>query len=188
MPQSLRHVLDDHRTEVGLAGLGTDRRELGAGHRHELHVGRRKRLGLQHLTCLRGSRAWVADQWRGAFLGEFIARNLAILSASLPVSTSTYDQNAVGPRPSPRPCDECSSPSPQATQAPDLTGLWGATLRFGPDIGGPAHRLSHGDAGVPTSPAYGAGAGNPPSFAFELADGKGSLRTGTGSRGAPQRP
>ena len=67
--------------------------------------------------------------------------------------------------------------SPQST--PDLQGLWGATLRFGPDIQGPLiiYRTPDGwraDIAGFSVPARREGQ----SFAFELPDGKGSFRGG----------
>ena len=64
-------------------------------------------------------------------------------------------------------------------QLPDLTGLWGATLRFGPDIHGTLliYRTPDGwraDIAGFTVPVR----GNAPPFAFELPDGKGSFRNG----------
>src|SRR5262249_62186860 len=47
-------VLDDHGAEIGLAGLGAERREFGARHRNALHAGRRKRLRLEYFTCFSG--------------------------------------------------------------------------------------------------------------------------------------
>src|SRR4029077_8269960 len=69
---------------------------------------------------------------------------------------------------------------PGTAQAPpDLSGLWAATLRFGPDIRGPLiiHRTADAwrsaIAGV-SVPARLKGQ----TFAFELPDGKGALRDG----------
>jgi CubicO group peptidase (beta-lactamase class C family) len=70
-----------------------------------------------------------------------------------------------------------ASASAQAT--PDFTGIWGATQRFGPDIGGTLFIYSTPDgwradiAGF-TVPVRRVGQ----SFAFDLPDGKGSLRNG----------
>jgi CubicO group peptidase (beta-lactamase class C family) len=62
---------------------------------------------------------------------------------------------------------------------PDLHGLWGATLRFGPDIHGTLliHRTAEGwraDIAGFSVPAR----GEPPAVAFELPDGKGAFRGG----------
>src|SRR5690349_9220819 len=64
------------------------------------------------------------------------------------------------------------------TPAPDLTGLWGATQRFGSDVRGPLiiYRTADGwraDIAGFTEPVRGNG---PATFAFELPDAKGSLR------------
>jgi len=65
-----------------------------------------------------------------------------------------------------------------AQSTPDLTGLWGATQRFGSDIRGPLiiYRTPDGwraDVAGFTEPVRGNG---PATFAFELPDAKGSLR------------
>ena len=70
--------------------------------------------------------------------------------------------------------------STSAQSTPDLTGLWGATLRFGPDIRGPLiiYRTPEGwraDIAGFTVPVRG---DRPATFAFELPDGKGSFRNG----------
>jgi CubicO group peptidase (beta-lactamase class C family) len=71
-------------------------------------------------------------------------------------------------------------PAGAASQAPpDLTGLWAATLRFGPDIAGPliiyespgGWRADIGGFSVPAQRRGGA-------FTFELPDGKGAFRSG----------
>ena len=66
-----------------------------------------------------------------------------------------------------------------AQSTPDLSGLWGATLRFGPDIRGPLiiYRTPEGwraDIAGFSVPARREGE----TFAFELPDGKGALRGG----------
>ena len=66
-----------------------------------------------------------------------------------------------------------------AQSPPDLSGLWAATLRFGPDICGPLiiHRTADGwraDIAGFSVPAEPKGQ----TFAFELPDGKGALRDG----------
>ena len=69
---------------------------------------------------------------------------------------------------------------PLRAQSPaDLSGLWSATLRFGPDIRGPLiiHRTADGwraDIAGFSVPAQLKGQ----TFAFELPDGKGALRDG----------
>src|SRR5438046_9268485 len=67
-----------------------------------------------------------------------------------------------------------------AQSTPDLTGLWGATLRFGPDTHGPLiiYRTPDGwraDVAGFTVPVRG---DRPATFAFELPDGRGLLRHG----------
>src|SRR6266508_3500642 len=49
-----RSVLDDHAPEIRLAGLWTDCRKFRRRERHGLHIGRRKRLRLEHLAGLGG--------------------------------------------------------------------------------------------------------------------------------------
>jgi CubicO group peptidase (beta-lactamase class C family) len=66
-----------------------------------------------------------------------------------------------------------------AQSPPDLPGLWGATLRFGPDIHGPLiiYRTASGwraDIAGFSVPAQMKGQ----TFAFELPDGKGAFREG----------
>ena len=66
------------------------------------------------------------------------------------------------------------------TQAPDFTGLWGATLRLGPDVRGSLiiyqadDRTYRADLAGYSVPAR----GQPPDFSFELPDGKGAFRRG----------
>ena len=67
-----------------------------------------------------------------------------------------------------------------AQSTPDLTGLWDATLRFGPDTRGPLiiYRTPEGwraDIAGFTVPVRG---DRPATFAFELPDGKGAFRNG----------
>src|SRR6266566_2346818 len=67
-----------------------------------------------------------------------------------------------------------------AQSTPDLTGPWGATLRFGPDTRGPLiiYRTPDGwrvDVAGFTVAVRG---DRPATFAFELPDGKGALRNG----------
>src|SRR5882762_9485003 len=67
-----------------------------------------------------------------------------------------------------------------AQSTPDLAGLWGATRRFGPDTRGPliVYRTPQGwraDFAGFTVPVRG---DRPATFAFDLPDGKGSLRNG----------
>ena len=67
----------------------------------------------------------------------------------------------------------------KAQAPPDLSGLWSATLRFGPDIRGPLiiHRTAEGwraDIAGFSVPAELKGQ----TFAFELPDAKGALRDG----------
>ena len=66
-----------------------------------------------------------------------------------------------------------------AQSTPDFTGLWGATLRFGPDIRGPLfiYRTPEGwraDIAGFTVPVKASGQ----QFTFELPDGKGAFRNG----------
>src|SRR6266480_1982736 len=77
-----------------------------------------------------------------------------------------------------------------AQSTPDLTGLWGATLRFGPDTRGPLiiYRTPDGwraDVAGFTVPVRG---DRPATFAFELPDGKGSLRNGHWIQGGAATP
>jgi CubicO group peptidase (beta-lactamase class C family) len=72
-----------------------------------------------------------------------------------------------------------AAPAAPCQTSPDLTGLWAATLRFGPDIRGPLiiYRTPDGwraDIAGFSVPARRDGQ----SFAFELPDGKGALRGG----------
>src|SRR2546430_1313620 len=77
-----------------------------------------------------------------------------------------------------------------AQSTPDLAGLWGATLRFGPDTRGPLiiYRTPEGwraDVAGFTVPVRG---DRPATFAFELPDGKGSLRNGHWTEGGAAPP
>jgi CubicO group peptidase (beta-lactamase class C family) len=72
---------------------------------------------------------------------------------------------------------------------PDLTGLWGARLRFGPDIGGTLiiRQTAEGyraDIAGYSVPATRSGA----SFTFQLPDGKGTLRDGHWVQGGVATP
>src|SRR5438876_4054484 len=77
-----------------------------------------------------------------------------------------------------------------AQSTPDLTGLWGATLRFGPDTRGPLiiYRTPdgwHADVAGFTVPVRG---DRPATFAFDLPDGKGSLGNGHWIQGGAAAP
>src|SRR5256885_5489121 len=67
-----------------------------------------------------------------------------------------------------------------AQSTPDLTGLWGATLRFGPDTRGPLiiYRTPEGWRADIAGFTVAVRGDRPATFAFELPDGKGSLRNG----------
>jgi len=73
---------------------------------------------------------------------------------------------------------------PVAAQSrPDLSGLWSATLRFGPDIRGPLiiHRTADGGGWRADIAGFSVPVrldGQGVRFAFELPDGKGALRDG----------
>jgi len=80
-----------------------------------------------------------------------------------------------------------------AAQAPDLTGLWGATLRFGPDIRGPLiiYRTADGwraDIAGFTVPAQVDEHSLRSGVRFELPDGKGSFRNGHWIQGGTATP
>src|SRR6266700_3643943 len=77
-----------------------------------------------------------------------------------------------------------------AQSTPDLSGLWAATLRFGPDTHGPLiiYRTPEGwraDIAGFTVPVRG---DRPATFAFELPDGKGSFRNGHWIQGGAATP
>ena len=77
-----------------------------------------------------------------------------------------------------------------AQSTSDLPGLWGATLRFGPDTHGPLiiHRTPEGwraDFAGFTVPVRG---DRPATFAFDLPDGKGSFRNGHWIQGGAATP
>ena len=77
-----------------------------------------------------------------------------------------------------------------AQSTSDLPGLWGATLRFGPDTRGPLiiYRTPEGwraDFAGFTVPVRG---DRPATFAFDLPDGKGSFRNGHWIQGGAATP
>ncbi len=77
-----------------------------------------------------------------------------------------------------------------AQSTPDLSGLWAATLRFGPDTHGPLiiYRTPEGwraDVAGFTVPVRG---DRPATFAFDLPDGKGSFRNGHWIQGGAAAP
>src|SRR6267378_4999928 len=77
-----------------------------------------------------------------------------------------------------------------AQSTPDLAGLWGATLRFGPDTRGPLiiYRTPQGwraDFAGFTVPVRG---DRPTTFAFDLPDAKGSFRNGHWIQGGAAAP
>ena len=77
-----------------------------------------------------------------------------------------------------------------AQSTPDLAGLWGATLRFGPDTHGPLiiYRTPDGwraDVAGFTVPVRG---DHPATFAFDLPDAKGSFRNGHLIQGGAATP
>src|SRR5437764_1287088 len=77
-----------------------------------------------------------------------------------------------------------------AQSTSDLPGLWGATLRFGPDTHGPLiiYRTPEGwraDFAGFTVPVRG---DRPATFAFDLPDGKGSFRNGHWIQGGAATP
>src|SRR5438046_10133219 len=77
-----------------------------------------------------------------------------------------------------------------AQSTPDLPGLWGATLRFGPDTRGPLiiYRTPEGwraDVAGCTVPVRG---DRPATFAFDLPDGKGSFRNAHWIQGSAATP
>src|SRR5947207_4032432 len=77
-----------------------------------------------------------------------------------------------------------------AQSTPEVPGLWGATLRFGPDTRGPLiiYRTSEGwraDFAGFTLPVRG---DRPATFAFDLPDGKGSFRSGHWIQGGAATP
>src|SRR5829696_849648 len=70
------------------------------------------------------------------------------------------------------------APSAPAQQgAPDLTGLWAAKVRFGPDIKGPLTLLREGTAWRADIAGFSVPARfDGPAVSFELPDGKGTFR------------
>src|SRR5256886_7917709 len=77
-----------------------------------------------------------------------------------------------------------------AQSTPEVPGMWGATLRFGPDTRGPLiiYRTSEGwraDFAGFTLPVRG---DRPATFAFDLPDGKGSFRNGHWIQGGTATP
>ena len=77
-----------------------------------------------------------------------------------------------------------------AQSTPDLTGLWGATLRFGPDTRGPLiiYRTRDGWRADIAGFTVAVRGDRPATFAFELPDGKGSLRNGHWIQGGAAAP
>ncbi len=77
-----------------------------------------------------------------------------------------------------------------AQSTPDLAGLWGATLRFGPDTRGPLiiYRTPEGWRADIAGFTVAVDGDRPATFAFELPDGKGSLRNGHWIQGGAAAP
>src|SRR6266576_2154798 len=77
-----------------------------------------------------------------------------------------------------------------AQSTPDLAGLWGATLRFGPDIRGPLiiYRVPEGWRADIAGFTVAVRGDRPATFAFDLPDGKGSFRNGHWIQGGAATP
>src|SRR6266576_2617632 len=77
-----------------------------------------------------------------------------------------------------------------AQSTPDLPGLWGATLRFGPDTRGPLiiYRTPDGWRADIAGFTVAVRGDRPATFAFQLPDGKGSLRNAHWIQGGAAAP